>query len=211
MNAARWLPRMRVSARPVARLDSRTRVGAVDKRRSVRPRRRLVMLPFWRRRKPQPGVPWSRRVPRLGAPWSRQCRSRTDAAAVVLPLSAERRPVPQRPAPRGLLQGARRRPVPRGPRPQSPCLPRPSREALLELNRPGARSAATALLVIVVVLQKPNAFIISRKFMRWMALAAVPKSSMMVVKKLRIGAMAVLLKPKMARLISLIHVKKFQS
>ena len=110
-------------------------------------------------------------MPLPGAPWSHPRRNRTDAVAVVPLRSEERVPVPLRPVPRGLLRGARRRPVLIGPRPQSPCLLQVRWEAFLELNRPGAQTVATILLVIVMVVPKPNALTASPKSWRWTTLA----------------------------------------
>ena len=65
---------------------------------------------------------------------------------------------------------------------------------------------ATALLATIVVAPKLSALTVSRRFSRWMTLAA--KSSQMMVMKVRIGVMAVLLQPKMARPFPLIHLAK---
>ena len=161
MSAPRWLPKLRALARPVARLDSRTRVGVVARRRSVRLRRHLAKPSARHRRMPLPGAPWSH--PR---------RDRTDAVAVVPLRSEEQAPVPQGPVPRGLLRGARRRLVLKGPRPQSLCLLRARWEAVLEPNSPGAQTVVTLLLGIVVVVLKQNARTPSLKSWRWTTLAA---------------------------------------
>ena len=117
-------------------------------------------------------------MPLPGVPWSHPSRGRTDAAVDVLLRSAGRQPVPQGPVPRGLLRGARRRPVQAGPRPQSLCLLQARWEAFLELNRPGARTVATALLAIVMVVPKLNALTASPKLWRWVTLAAKSSQNM---------------------------------
>ena len=65
---------------------------------------------------------------------------------------------------------------------------------------------ATAHLAILVVAPKLSALTVSLKFSRWMTLAA--KSSQKMVMKMRIGVMAVLLQPKMARPFPLILLAK---